>query len=322
MKGRTVCLVTGFLMLALRSTGVGQEPVFRARTDAVVVSVAVRARNRPVAGLTAADFQLLDNGVPQDITSTSAEAVPVDVTLVLDTSGSLTGAAFGKLKTDIQSMANLLKADDRVRLVTFASKVADVIGLQPGTTSLPLDRLSAGGGTAFHNALGAALMMNPSADRPQLVFSVTDGVDNSSFLTPRDVVDLAGYSSAALYVALLPSRVFTLIPGQGGSNMGALQGNRFGAEIAGSGPTRIQVEAPHQQALRDAAAVTGGALYTAAANETPPSLFRRVLEDFRTTYVLRYSPRGVTQNGWHEIAVTVPGRRDVTVRARRGYEGS
>lgn len=298
-----------------------QEPVFRARADAVVVSVAVRARNRPVAGLAAADFQLLDNGVPQEITSTSAEAVPVDVTLVLDTSASVSGTAFEKLKADIQRMADLLETDDRVRLLTFSSRVADVMGLQSGTSRLPLDRLSTGGSTSFHNALGTALMLSTSDDRPQLVFSVTDGFDNASFLTPRDVVGLAGYSSAALYIALLPSRVFTVVPGMAGSHMGPLQGGRFGAELAGSPATRVPVDAPHQQALREATAVTGGAFYAAAVNDTLPSLFRRVLEDFRTNYILRYSPRGVTPTGWHEITVTVPGRAGSTIRARKGYEG-
>jgi VWFA-related protein len=321
VKG-TLFLVAAILGSGLELTYAPQESVFRARADAVVVSVAVRARNRPVGGLTAADFTLLDNGVPQEITSTSAEAVPVDVTLVLDTSASVSGAAFAKLKADIQSMAALLKADDRVRLMTFASNVVDVLGLRPGTSTLPLDRLTTGGGTSFYNALTAALMMSPGAERPQLVFSVTDGFDTGSFINPRDLVEAAGYSSAAMYVALLPSRVFTVARGGGGFQMGALQGGRFGAEMAATGPTRIQVDAPHQEALRAAAGVTGGALYAASANETLPSLFRRVLDDFRTNYILRYSPRGVTRGGWHEISVAVPGRRDVTVRARKGYEGS
>ncbi len=326
MTGRTVCLVATMLVLGraggLETRGGRQEPVFRARTDAVVVSVAVRARNRPVAGLAAADFRLLDNGVPQEITSTSAETAPVDVTLVLDTSASVSGAEFDRLKADIQRMAELLKADDRLRLLTFSYRVTDVMGLQAGNARLPLDRLKAGGNTAFHNALGAALTLSPGADRPHLVFSVTDGFDNASFLTPRDLVDLAGDSSAALYIALLPSRVFTVVPGSGGSNMGPLQGGRFGGEVAAQAPMRVPVEVPHQQTLRDAAAVTGGAFYAATATDTLPGLFHRVLDDFRTNYILRYAPRGVERGGWHEITVTVPSRSGATVRTRRGYEGS
>jgi hypothetical protein len=115
--------------------------------------------------------------------------------------------------------------------------------------------------------------------------------------------------------------VFTIVPGERGFGMGPLQGGRFAAETAGSPARRVQVEAPHQQALREATAVTGGAFYTAAANDTLPGLFRRVLEDFRTNYILRYSPQGVARAGWHEIAITVRGRPGVTVRARKGYEG-
>jgi hypothetical protein len=320
---RHVALSVSLLLVpAMLVVDAQQENLFRARADAVVVSVAIRARNRPVAGLTSADFELLDNGVAQELSSIGAENSPVDVTLVLDTSGSVSGPAFQRLKSDIQSMANLLKPEDRVRLITFATSVVDVAGVQAGTAALPLGRLSPGGATSFHDGVSAALMLAPGAERPQLVFAVTDGFDNASFLHPREVVNVASYSSAALYVALLPSRVFKDVRGEGGFGMGAMQGDRFGAEMAGSAGGRVRVEAPHQQAWRDAAAATGGAFYTAAANETLPVLFKRVLDDFRTNYILRYSPRGVARGGWHEIAVRVPSRRDVTVRARKGYEGS
>jgi hypothetical protein len=53
-----------------------------------------------------------------------------------------------------------------------------------------------------------------------------------------------------------------------------------------------------------------------------PRAFLRALDDFRSSYVLRYSPHGVAAGGWHEIAVRVtrPGRGYV-VRARKGYVG-
>ncbi len=50
--------------------------------------------------------------------------------------------------------------------------------------------------------------------------------------------------------------------------------------------------------------------------------FLRALEDFRTSYVLRYTLEGVSSAGWHDVAVRVvkPGTR-YQVRARRGYVG-
>jgi len=48
--------------------------------------------------------------------------------------------------------------------------------------------------------------------------------------------------------------------------------------------------------------------------------FKEVLDDFRSSYLLRYTPHGVTGGGWHAIDVRVS-RPGVTVRARKGYEG-
>jgi len=74
-----------------------QRPVFKAETSSVTVSVAVKMGNVPVAGLKAVDFRLYDNNVPQRIDAVSVEAVPVDITLFMDTSGS-TAAALGDMK--------------------------------------------------------------------------------------------------------------------------------------------------------------------------------------------------------------------------------
>ena len=47
--------------------------------------------------------------------------------------------------------------------------------------------------------------------------------------------------------------------------------------------------------------------------------FRRIVLEFRSRYVLAYTPRAVDAAGWHPIEVKVKGRR-AEVRARRGYE--
>ena len=48
------------------------------------------------------------------------------------------------------------------------------------------------------------------------------------------------------------------------------------------------------------------------------SAFRRVLEQFRTSYVLYFTPRGVERQGAHTLEVRVKGAK-VEVHARRGY---
>ena len=48
---------------------------------------------------------------------------------------------------------------------------------QPGGGALRLEGLMAGGNTSFYNAIAAGLVLSPNADRPQMVFAFSDGLD-------------------------------------------------------------------------------------------------------------------------------------------------
>ena len=63
---------------------------------------------------------------------------------------------------------------------------------------------------------------------------------------------------------------------------------------------------------------TGGMVVTTTPGENLASTFRRTLADFRSSYVLYFTPQGVERTGSHTIDVRV--KQDGTeVRARRGY---
>ena len=60
--------------------------------DGITVVVSVRSGNKPVGGLTAADFELhRQRRARSAITSVAAEKVPLDLTLLLDLSSSVDG---------------------------------------------------------------------------------------------------------------------------------------------------------------------------------------------------------------------------------------
>lgn len=277
--------------------GTAQRPRFISVADAVLVPVSVTDGNRPVAGLTSADFELLDNGVPQTVSSISVESVPIDVSLVVDTSGSIEGVALEQFKAAIQTIALSLRPNDRVRLVGFSTSVADVTGFQPGGAPLPLDTLVVGGATSFYHAIAAALMSTRSSERPQLVVGFSDGLDNMSFTDGRTVRALAGHANASLYLLLARRPTPAL--------------------LRGVAPWTGQ---PDRRLLSEAADRTGGQVFEHQANAALPPLFDKVIDEFRTKYLLRYAPSGVNREGWHDITVRVK-RTNYTVRARKGYEG-
>ena len=73
-----------------------QQPTFRATVDLVNFGVAVvDKQGKPVTGLTAEDFQVLENGKPQSLKYFAAgdpeDAPPLHIGLLLDTSGSMAG---------------------------------------------------------------------------------------------------------------------------------------------------------------------------------------------------------------------------------------
>ena len=80
-----------------------QLPTFSSRVEAVRVDVLVTDGGKPVRGLRAADFEVLDNGVRQTVDFVSAEQLPLNVVFTFDLSGSIVG----------ERLANLARGEPR-----------------------------------------------------------------------------------------------------------------------------------------------------------------------------------------------------------------
>ena len=70
--------------------------------------------------------------------------------------------------------------------------------------------------------------------------------------------------------------------------------------------------------LKELTRLTGGSLLEVGSTRDLGGAFLRVLDEFRSRYLISYSPQGVAGEGWHELKVAVKGRR-VSVKARSGY---
>lgn len=267
-----------------------QQPVFRTSVEGVSVIVSVRKGNAAVGGLKAEDFEVFDNAVPQKISTFTVESVPVDVTLLLHVSRASAGY-LEWVRSSVREARGLLKKDDQLRLIAVRHWLSE-LALPVGGDQSGLESVVATGGTALYDALSAALMRPSQGDRRQLVVAFTLGVDTISILSLNALETISGLSDAVVYL---------VVPVTGSS--GARRATKADA-------------APLAELVRR----TGGQEFYADADAPIGGAFTSAIEEFRTSYVLRYMPQGVASGGWHEITVKVKGG-PYEVRWRKGYSG-
>ena len=308
---RAACLLAalGFAAAAVAVTsGQDQQPVFRARSDAVTIQVSVKSGNKPVAGLSAADFALRDNGVPQTVTSVSAEQVPVDLTVLLDLSASVDGRQLERLKTAVRDTARLLHADDRIRLVAVTHVLHETFDLRSNSGALPLDALAAAGATSLYDGLGAAMMRPSEPGRRQLVVAFTDGRDSTSILDEPAVKDLARLTDVVVNI-VVPT--FTTGPPM----------PRDDPRMTWMASQPWAKGEPFPPVLTDLVEPSTGQVLLLELDQSISRAFKKLLDDFRTTYVLEYLPQGVAPPGWHDVVVKLTRPGSYEIRSRRGYQG-
>jgi VWFA-related protein len=168
--------------------------------------------------------------------------------------------------------------------------------------------VEASGGTALHDAVYAGLALTAGLDTRPLVIAFSDGLDNASWLSAEAVEGVARRSGAVVYGVAVGARIRTDVLRSPGGRQGQ-------ATIS----ARPEYVAGQTTFLDSIASTTGGRVIRADTLENLPRAFDEILREFRTRYVLTYSPRGVDTPGWHQIAVKVKGRT-ADVRARTGYQ--
>lgn len=275
-----VLIVTGAMCVL---SAAPQQVRFSSRTTGVRVDVLVMQGNAPVAGLTKADFEVRDNGVVQSVDAVESNDVPINVVLALDTSGSTEGKRLTDLIDAGRALLGGLKREDRAALTTFNQAVAPQVALTADVAAVrsSLDNITAAGPTSLLDGAYVALMTTMPEPGRSLVVICTDGQDTASYLQIDEVTDAAKRSNAVVYAVA-----------SGGARRG-----------------------PY---LKELTELTGGHLIEAADSGDYKSQLQRVLTEFRSRYVLSFTPAGVAAGGFHRLDVKVK-RGGTTVKARQGY---
>jgi hypothetical protein len=304
-----------------------QQPTFRARTDLVSVPVSVMKGRDPVMGLTPADFEITDNGVRQTVDSVASDRIPIDVTLVLtarpcdrdvEQEGGLVSA---------EATRKLLSPADRLRMVWIRRDVAGrVVGDDYRVATDPAAR-ALGGGRAIPRgcrfgpndgmANQAGVSRSPTACSTHwrgrwtptagiLPWCSRTGGTPPAPSTCTRLRTLASHSDAVLHA------VFWAAPGEDTGSGGGLN------LIGGIRRTETARWQESYDILGDVVRRSGGTLQRSAK---AADALADIIADFRSSYILRYSPRGVAASGWHELGVRVSRPGSFKIRARKGYEG-
>ena len=232
----------------------------------------------PINDLKAEDFTLTEDSQKVEITSVALADEPINLVLLIDTSGSMTGQGITAAKIAASSFVTSLNPEDRVSVATFDDKSNTIIDFTTDHTAardkITLIDATRGAGTCLYDAAYRAVQATatvPSGRRAVILF--TDGVDEKSdggicsVHTVDDVIKIATEGGTR-------SPVYT---------MGV--GNKV-----------------DQNGLKRLAETTGGRFFYSPDSNKADAIFRDLSNALRSQYAILYSSNAGP--GSHTLAVT------------------
>ena len=253
----------------------------------------VDQHNRSVTSLNKNDFQVFEDGQPQQITQFGREDVPVSLGILIDNSGSMRD----KRQAVNQAAINLVKAsnpNDEVFVVNFNDEAyidqdftADLNKLREG-----LEHIDSRGGTAMYDAVVASADHLAKAGRREkkVLLIVTDGEDNAS----RDTLEQA---------------------------VRRVQDEK-GPTIYTIGLLGGEKQKRARRALEALALQTGGVGYFPKDLSEVDQISLSIAHDIRSQYLIQYRPNRPQQTGEYRtvhVEAHAGGYSKLQVRTKTGY---
>jgi Ca-activated chloride channel family protein len=287
-------ILASLLIMAVGAAGAlqgqAQErlPQFSSSVQLVEVYATVTdAKGGPVTGLRQSDFEVLEDGVPQEVTTFVAGEFPLTVALGVDRSFSMAGDRLQLAKQASQAFLRELRPGDRSMVVAISSEAEVIAPLSADRTSQSraITALDAWGTTALHDAIVTTLdRLEPEQGR-QAIVVFSDGTDRYSQHKAGEVLERARRSNALIYPIAF-------------------------------GKTRPPL-------LAELAVLTGGRSFLLRDARELETTLATVARELRYQYLIGYTPEKRIQRGqneWRSIKVVMKASRPgLRVRARDGY---
>lgn len=300
--GRYICFIT-FLCFAVGVVLIGKisaqdqkTPVIPSNSDSAVTennepivvntklitfNVSVNDVNGfAVTGLSKNDFNIFDNKIPQDIHFFSDEDVPVSISVILDTSGSMSGNKIMQAKEALANFIQTSKEQDEFFLIDVGSKANLLLNATRNSEAVlgKFSYVEPKGNTALFDAVNLGVeKVKRGSHAKKIVLIISDGEDNNSRFSFKDLKKQLKESDAIIYAVGIGG-TFSYVPK-------GLNG---------------------RDTLKELAAVSGGKAYFPETALELDEVFDRIALDIRHLYSIGYYPNELqSDKKSHQITVKV-----------------
>ncbi len=278
----------------------------RVEVSLVNLFVTVRDKHKAiVTGLMKDDFQVYEDGQPQEINNFSSESnLPITLGILLDTSGSESYMLSAEQSAGSRFLARVLRKGDLAMVMSFDTDVdllADFTDDRarlnrainratinvPGGGSIiaqgPLPS-SGGGGTNFYDAvyLAAHDKLADEAGRKAIVI-LTDAEDTGSKMRMQDAIEVAQRTDTVVHILLVA---------QDGGDEGV---------------------------ARKMTDETGGRTIVVRSEKNLEQAFDEISEELRNQYVISYSSTNKAHDGTYRKIKMDMKNKEYSALTRRGY---
>lgn len=284
---------------AHQATPPSSGSTLRVPVDLVVLRASIlNARGEFVNDLSGDAFHVYEDRVEQKLAIAKQEDVPVSMGLVIDNSGSMrdkrpqvNAAALTLVEaSNKQDEAFVVNFNDDYYVDTDHDFTSDINEMKQA-----LERIDARGSTALYEAvLGSLDWLKKGSRDKKVLLVVTDGEDNMSRHTLKDVVDSAEHSNTVIYTIGLLGK-----------------------------DEKRKTKNNAKRALVEMSDATGGVAFFPEEVGDTESICKEIAHDIRNQYTLGYYPTNSKRDGTFRtvrVEVTPPhGQGKLSVRTRTGY---
>lgn len=286
--------VTLGLLASLRVPA--QQTTFHVDVKLVNIFVNVTDKNGAIVGsLTRDDFAVFEDGRPQQIAIFEKQSeVPLNLTLAVDTSGSVQKDMSDEEGAARRFAQAILRPQDQMSVLQFATTVRE---LTPFTNKLSvidrgLHELHGDWATALYEAISVGSDRLGRRQGRKVLVVISDGDDTAKTATYADALEAALRNEVMIY-----SIIDVPIEASAGRDIGG------------------------EHALITLAEETGGKYFYADEGGLDKA-FAKVSDDLRTQYLIGYYPHHQDPGAdFHRVVVTVPRAApdEFNVRNKAGY---